>query len=46
MYKSFSHRRRKMLKVGRAKDMIACEAHTKIFQTTPTLGQTAPILND
>ena len=34
-----SHRRRKILKVGGAKDMIAREK----LQTTPTLGQTAPI---
>ena len=37
--KANKHRRRKILKVGGAKDTIAREN----FQTTPTLGQTAPI---
>ena len=38
------HRRRKILKVGGAKETIAraLRAREK-FQTTPTLGQTAPI---
>ena len=38
-----THRRRKILKVGGAKDMIACAKRARKFQTMPTLGQTAPI---
>ena len=40
---NYMHRRRKILKVGGAKDMIAHAKRARIFQTTPTLGQTTLI---
>ena len=39
IHSPLTHRRRKILKVGGAEDMTAREK----FQTTPTLGQTAPL---